>query len=88
MSPVAEARIAEVRRSHPVWGADRIRYQLERDGIASAGPDQTIGRWCGTGWSMPSSAAAAVRPSAVGTGSADGAVADGCGRRLPSGRWD
>ena len=33
MSPVAEARIVEVRRSHPVWGADRIRYQLERDGI-------------------------------------------------------
>jgi transposase InsO family protein len=33
MSPVAEARIVEVRRSHPVWGADRIRYQLEREGI-------------------------------------------------------
>ncbi len=33
MSPVTEARIVEVRRGHPVWGADRIGYQLERDGI-------------------------------------------------------
>jgi transposase InsO family protein len=34
MSPVTEARIVEVRRSHPVWGADRIGYQLERDGVS------------------------------------------------------
>jgi len=33
MSPATEARIVEIRRAHPVWGADRIRYQLERDGI-------------------------------------------------------
>jgi transposase InsO family protein len=32
MSPVVEARIVEIRRSHPVWGADRIGYQLARDG--------------------------------------------------------
>jgi transposase len=31
MSPVVEARIVEIRRAHPVWGADRICYQLERD---------------------------------------------------------
>jgi transposase InsO family protein len=31
MSPVVEARIVELRRAHPVWGADRIRYQLQRD---------------------------------------------------------
>jgi transposase InsO family protein len=31
MSPVVEARIVELRRTHPVWGADRIRYQLQRD---------------------------------------------------------
>ena len=31
MSPVVEARIVEIRRAHPVWGADRIRYQLQRD---------------------------------------------------------
>jgi transposase InsO family protein len=33
MSPVVEARIVEIRRAHPAWGADRIRYQLEKDGI-------------------------------------------------------
>jgi transposase InsO family protein len=33
MSPVVEARIVEIRRAHLVWGADRIGYQLEREGI-------------------------------------------------------
>ena len=33
MSPVVEAKIVEIRRAHPVWGADRIGYQLQRDGI-------------------------------------------------------
>ena len=33
MSPVVEARIVEIRRAHPVWGADRIGYQLEKDGM-------------------------------------------------------
>ena len=33
MSPAMEARIVEIRRAHPAWGADRIRYQLQRDGI-------------------------------------------------------
>ena len=34
MSPVTEARIVEIRRAHPAWGADRIGYQLERDGVS------------------------------------------------------
>jgi transposase InsO family protein len=33
MSPAAEAQIVGVRRAHPVWGADRIGYQLARDGV-------------------------------------------------------
>jgi transposase/uncharacterized membrane protein len=33
MSPVVEARIAEIRRAHPAWGADRIGYQLTRDEV-------------------------------------------------------
>jgi transposase InsO family protein len=33
MGPVVEAMIVEMRRAHPVWGADRIGYQLTRDGI-------------------------------------------------------
>ena len=32
MSPAAEAQIVENRRAHPGWGADRIGYQLARDG--------------------------------------------------------
>ena len=34
MAAMVEARIVEIRRAHPVWGADRIRYQLEKDGIS------------------------------------------------------
>ena len=30
---VVEARLLEVRDAHPGWGADRIRYQLEHDGM-------------------------------------------------------
>ena len=30
MSPATEARIVEVRRAHPGWGADRIGYHLRR----------------------------------------------------------
>jgi transposase InsO family protein len=33
MSPATEAKIVEIRRAHPVWGADRLGYQLQRDGI-------------------------------------------------------
>ena len=33
MSPATEAKIVEMRRAHPAWGADRIGYQLTRDGI-------------------------------------------------------
>ena len=35
MTAVVEARIVEVRRAHPGWGADRIGYQLTRDGVVS-----------------------------------------------------
>ena len=40
-----------VRRAHPGWGADRIGYQLSREGVVSVpGRRVSIGRWCGTGW--------------------------------------
>jgi len=33
--PVAvEARVVAVRREHPGWGPSRIRWQLEREGVA------------------------------------------------------
>jgi len=34
MSAVVEAKIVEIRRAHPAWGADRIGYQLGRDGVS------------------------------------------------------
>ena len=37
MSAVTEAKIVEVRRSHPAWGADRIRYQLIMEDLPAPG---------------------------------------------------
>ncbi len=34
MSPAVEVAVLELRRAHPAWGADRIRYQLASDGVA------------------------------------------------------
>jgi transposase InsO family protein len=36
MSPPTEAKIVEIRRAHPAWGADRIGYQLQQVGIGPA----------------------------------------------------
>ena len=33
MDPAVEARVLALRDAHPVWGPDRIRYQLEREGV-------------------------------------------------------
>ena len=33
MSPRVEVAVLELRWRHPAWGADRIRYQLGRDGV-------------------------------------------------------
>ncbi len=33
MPAVVEVRVLEVRDAHPYWGRDRVRYQLERDGV-------------------------------------------------------
>jgi len=33
MGPVVEAAVVAARRAHPSWGADRIRFQLERDAV-------------------------------------------------------
>src|SRR5512132_1906761 len=44
MSAVVEARIGEIRRAHPGWGADRIGYQLTRDGMFKDGMVPVPGR--------------------------------------------
>lgn len=33
MPSVVEARVVAMRRAHPAWGPDRIRWQLARDGV-------------------------------------------------------
>ncbi len=33
MSPVVEQRLVEMRGLYPVWGADRLRYRLAREGV-------------------------------------------------------
>jgi transposase len=89
MGPVVQARIVEIRRAHPVWGADRIGYQLEQDGIGPVPGRTSIYR-------------ALIRNGLVVPGQRKRRRADyrrwerarpmelwhGCGRRLPPGRWD
>ena len=90
MSPATEARIVAIRRAHPSLGCgpDRLSAGKGRGG-AGAWPDQYLS---GAGPERFGGARAAEAASgglsAVGTGPADGAVADGCGRRLPPGRRD
>ena len=89
MSPATEARIVEIRRAHAAWGADRIGYQLERDGVGPVPGRTSIYRaLVRNGLVSPGSGSVGGRISAVGTGPADGVVADGCGRRLPPRRRD
>ena len=33
MDPAVEVRLMELRGLHPGWGADRLRYRLEREGV-------------------------------------------------------
>ena len=33
MDPVVESRVLALRDAHPVWGPDRIRYELEHEGV-------------------------------------------------------
>jgi transposase len=35
MSPVVEATVVAMRRAHPAWGPDRIRWRLECDGVVA-----------------------------------------------------
>ncbi len=78
MSPATEARLVEIRRSHPVWGADRIRYQLQRDKMVPVpGGPVFIGRWCGMVWWRRSSGGAVGRTIAAGSGAG----------RWSCGRW-
>ena len=44
MAPAVEVRLTELRGLHPGWGADRLRYRLEREGIDPLPSRAAIGR--------------------------------------------
>ena len=50
MDPAVEVRLTELRGLHPGWGADRLRYRLEREGVDRCRRARRLaGRWsvCG-----------------------------------------
>jgi transposase len=54
MSPTTVAKIVEVRRAHPVWGADRIGYQLTLEEVVPVPGRTSIYRaLIGNGWVVP-----------------------------------
>jgi transposase len=44
MDPAVEVRLTELRGLHPGWGADRLRYRLEREGFDPVPSRAAIGR--------------------------------------------
>jgi transposase len=44
MDPAVEVRLVELRGLHPGWGADRLRYRLEREGVEPVPSRAAIGR--------------------------------------------
>jgi transposase InsO family protein len=44
MDPAIEVRLVELRGLHPGWGADRLRYRLEREGVEPLPSRAAIGR--------------------------------------------
>ena len=89
MSAEVEVAIAELRPAHPSWGPRRLVFELAKRGwIAGA---VGVGGLSGVGAVEPDrpgrASAAGPEVEAVGTRDADGAVADGCRRRVRAGRW-
>ena len=49
MPPRVEAVVVAMRRAHPAWGPDRIRWQLASDAGRITGAGSAAGRWsCGS----------------------------------------
>ena len=44
MDPGVEVRLVELRQLHPAWGPDRLRYRLEREGVAPLPSRAAVGR--------------------------------------------
>jgi hypothetical protein len=80
MDPAVEVALVELRRAHPGWGPDRLRYRLAREGVRRVPSRAAIGRALSRlGLITPGGRRARKRQyRAVGAGPADGAVAAGC----------
>jgi transposase len=87
MDPVIEARVLELRRVHPSWGARRIVFELGRAGIDPVPSESGVYRALVRGRADRAGRAAAPGGgvAAVGTRVGYGVVADGRGRRVPAG---
>jgi transposase len=98
MSPVTEAKIVEIRRAHPGWGADRIGYQRTAGWRSTLRPavrdadnvgdflhaQQFLVDACGVGLSGPLGATHGVPPGGLPV------VVCGCPARVvpsPQGPW-
>jgi hypothetical protein len=44
MDPAVEVALVELRRAHPGWGPDRLRYRLAREGVRRVPSRAAIGR--------------------------------------------
>jgi hypothetical protein len=70
MDPAVEVRLVELRGLHPGWGADRLRYRLEREGVDPLPSRAAIGR-------------ALIRLGLVGPGRRRGATCGDSASPLP-----
>jgi transposase len=79
MPPAVEARVLEMRRSHPYWGARRIAFELARKRVELAPSESAVyplpGPSCGHRPHQPTAASGNLE--ALGAGGADGALAAG-----------
>jgi transposase len=49
MDPIIESRVLTLRDEHPMWGPDRIRYELEQDDVDGVGGAVPVGDLPGAG---------------------------------------
>src|SRR5277367_4817886 len=88
MAPLIEAKVVELRRSHPRWGPRTIRTQLAKEGFTPVPGRSSIYRTFVRHHLLEPTARKRSRTDykALGTVSLHGAVADGHRRTVPSRR--
>lgn len=82
-------QMLELQRSRPYWGPRRLVFELAKRKVVPVPSELAVYRAllrAGLDRSEPAGSALAYVET-LGTRCADGVVADGCGRRVPVGRW-